>query len=477
MSASVDVDNPTRAQRAAAIEQLRDKLSDEVNSYCSDLDVWRFSVARQLDTEKAAVMINAWYEWRKQANVDELAVAQPDNENPVPCAVRGYGAVADANVTAGIGADDAQLRLTRTLGGGCWHKRDRDGRPVYIERAGRHIIKDIPKTSSTSGLVEFHVLLQEFLTRTLLPECSQLAEQTVWQQVVVIDLAGVSLVALSHIPALNMLREMLARDQMLYPERMHRTYVVNAPPVFVTAWKMIRSWLDPRVISKIRILGKDHAELLDQIPAHNLPSFLGGSCKCSHMPGGCVPSVPLGNYPDLPRSAYAHLRHQVLISYTEPRHSFVCETMPVSNGPTPMSSPLMGYAGWLGIKRDSPRNSAPTSPVPMRTQHVFVRFSTDRGRGMVVEVLWQPLGSDSDDGILVYPEALFEPQRAPVLLELEAPNRAGQLVVNWRVANFDEGQAPFPRPEEAQIPIQLEYSVDTEDELLTAFSLPPIKRS
>ncbi|KAJ2163691.1 hypothetical protein GGF45_006290 [Coemansia sp. RSA 551] len=152
--------------------------------------------------------------------------------------------------------------------------------------------------------------------------------------------------------------------------------------------------------------------------------------------------------------------------------------MPVGNGPTPMSSPLMGYAGWLGIKRDSPRNSAPTSPAPMRTQHVFVRFSTDRGRGVVVEVLWQPLGSDSlDDGTLVYPEALFEPQRAPVLLELEAPNRAGQLVVNWRVANFDEGQAPFPRPEEAQIPIQLEYSVDTEDELLTAFSLPPIKRS
>lgn len=29
---------------------------------------------------------------------------------------------------------------------------------------------------------------------------------------------------------------------------------------------------------------------MQQIPAENLPSFLGGDCTCSHMPGGCVPS-------------------------------------------------------------------------------------------------------------------------------------------------------------------------------------------
>ncbi|KAJ2815572.1 hypothetical protein IWW50_006786 [Coemansia erecta] len=199
------------------------------------------------------------------------------------------------------------------------------------------------------------------------------------------------------------------------------------------------------------------------------------------MPGGCVPSVPLGNFPDLPRAAYSSLRHQVHISYTHPRHSFTCEMEPMeADGPavTPLSSPLMGYATWLGIRRDSPRSSAPTSPTAARTRNVFVRFATDRGRGVVVEVLWRPRSSESlDDALLVYPEFLFEPQRAPVLLELEVPNRAGRLVVNWRVANFDEGQAPFPNPKEAQIPIQLEYSVDPEESLLTAFKLPPIQRS
>ncbi|KAJ1834662.1 hypothetical protein LPJ70_006305, partial [Coemansia sp. RSA 2708] len=242
---------------------------------------------------------------------------------------------------------------------------------------------------------------------------------------------------------------------------------------------LIRSWLDPRVLSKIHILGKDYApELLKQIPAHSLPAFLGGTCRCSHMPGGCVPSVPLGNFPDLPRKAYVNLHHRVQLSYSQPQHSFTYDVVPADadDPPTPMSSPLMGYASWLGIRRESPQGSAPTSP-SARTRYVYVRFTADRGRGIVVEVLWQPSGSgSSDEGVLVYPEFLFDPQRAPVLLELEAPNRAGQLLFNWRVANFDEGQAPFPDAEEARIPIQLEYSIDTEESLVSEFNLSPIKR-
>lgn len=46
-----------------------------------------------------------------------------------------------------------------------------------------------------------------------------------------------------------------------------------------------------QTIEKIQILGKDYKDvLLKQIPAENLPTFLGGECTCSHMPGGCVPS-------------------------------------------------------------------------------------------------------------------------------------------------------------------------------------------
>lgn len=31
--------------------------------------------------------------------------------------------------------------------------------------------------------------------------------------------------------------------------------------------------------------------MLKYIDAENLPDFLGGTCTCSHMPGGCVPLI------------------------------------------------------------------------------------------------------------------------------------------------------------------------------------------
>lgn len=38
---------------------------------------------------------------------------------------------------------------------------------------------------------------------------------------------------------------------------------------------------------------------MQYIAPENLPDFLGGTCTCSHMPGGCVPSVVMGNVPPL----------------------------------------------------------------------------------------------------------------------------------------------------------------------------------
>lgn len=497
-SAAVDLDNPTPKQRAKAIAQLRGKLSSEISNYCTDLDIWRFAVARQLDTDKAAAMINGWHQWRKEARIDALPVAQADNRYPVPYPVRGYNSVADANLTAGPQIEDYQLRLNRYFGGGCWHKRDNDGHPVYIERVGRYKIKDLSKKCPVEELLEYHYLMQEFLTRTILPECSDQEGREISQQVVIFDLAGLSIGMLSHLPALNMLRDMLVKDQLYYPERMYRTYVINAPNMFVTAWKLIKGWLDPRVIGKTQILGKGYRdELLKQIPAENLPSFLGGQCRCSHMAGGCVPSVPLRNLPDFPRNAFTKLARKVEVTHSSPHHSFAYNVGPADDdSPTPPNggsnstpqSPLMSYASALfGLKKDtvspttSEFDSALSRPASPRHRYVYVRFMADRGRGMVVEALWRPyetISADvglfdlSEEGeILVYPETLLDPQRAPVVLELKLPNRSGQLVVNWRIANLDEGLSPYPTAEEAEMPVVLEYSVDREEDLVTELGL------
>ncbi len=73
--------------------------------------------------------------------------------------------------------------------------------------------------------------------------------------------------------------------QHYYPETMGKFYIINAPYIFTTVWSVIKGWLDPVTVEKIKILGhKYQDELLQQIPAENLPEALGGKCNC---PGGC----------------------------------------------------------------------------------------------------------------------------------------------------------------------------------------------
>lgn len=93
-------------------------------------------------------------------------------------------------------------------------------------------------------------------------------------------------------------------------------YSQNAPYIFTTVWSVIKGWLDPVTVEKIKILGSGYVAELEahvsdlflqsvsssiinvpldesshaflshfsQIAPENLPSTLGGKCDC---PGGC----------------------------------------------------------------------------------------------------------------------------------------------------------------------------------------------
>ena len=43
----------------------------------------------------------------------------------------------------------------------------------------------------------------------------------------------------------------ICSTQDIYPERMFKTYVINAPMIFTGMWRIIKSFLDPVVASKV----------------------------------------------------------------------------------------------------------------------------------------------------------------------------------------------------------------------------------
>ena len=64
---------------------------------------------------------------------------------------------------------------------------------------------------------------------------------------------------------------------------------MNAPWIFSLVFKMVKPFIDPVTVQKVRILGSV-AELFEHVPRAAIPTSMGGSCCC----GGsehCAPCI------------------------------------------------------------------------------------------------------------------------------------------------------------------------------------------
>ncbi|KAK4046415.1 cytosolic factor, phosphatidylinositol/phosphatidylcholine transfer protein [Microbotryomycetes sp. JL201] len=215
----------------------------------------RFLRARKFDLQKAKVMWIDTQKWRKEFKVDELYET--------------------FDYTEKAEVDKLYPRF--------YHKTDKDGRPVYIEQLGKLDLKELYKHTTPERQIQSLVVEYEKFQRDRLPVCSELAGHLIETSCTIMDLKGVGISQFWHVK--NYVQEASAISQNNYPETMGKFYIINAPWAFSTAWSVVKGWLDPVSVSKISIIGSSYKdELLKQVPEENLPSFLGGTCKC---PEGC----------------------------------------------------------------------------------------------------------------------------------------------------------------------------------------------
>lgn len=172
-----------------------------------------------------------------------------------------------------------------------YHKVDKYGRPIYIEQLGPLDLKKLFNVTTEEKMINHHVYEYEKLIHTRFPACSNRAGYHIETSCTIMDLKKVGLFQFAK--AFSFIKSSSAIAQDYYPEMLGQMFIINAPMLFTSTWKLITPLLDPVTVKKIKILGsKYESEIFKVIDKENFPKFLGGSCECPECTGGCSRTDP-----------------------------------------------------------------------------------------------------------------------------------------------------------------------------------------
>ncbi|KAK0749922.1 Sec14 cytosolic factor [Schizothecium vesticola] len=240
----------------AQVDQLR--LMLEAEGYTKRLDtltLLRFLRARKFDVNLSKKMFVDCEKWRESIKLDDTV---PTWEYPEKEQIFKYYPQ-------------------------YYHKTDKDGRPVYIEQLGSIDLPAMTKITSEDRMLTNLAVEYERLADPRLPACSRKSGYLLETCCSVMDLKGVGIMKAPSV--FGYVKQVSSLSQNYYPERLGRLYLINAPWGFSGVWNVVKGWLDPVTVQKIHVLGGSYQkDLLEQVPAENLPKAFGGKCECA---GGC----------------------------------------------------------------------------------------------------------------------------------------------------------------------------------------------
>ena len=238
--------------QAQLLRQMRERVPSD-RSHATDADLLRFLRARKFHLDAAHEMLEACHRWRAEHDVDDIL------NQPRPLDRELEGVVQFA-----------------------YHGEDKELRPLYIERTGMidvHALVAFP----ADEMDRRHIYHMEHLVR-LTEESSARHGQPIEAISVIMDMKGIGF---QHRECLSIMKRVARMDADNYPERMGRSYIINAPWIFHSLWRVARLFLDPDTLNKFVILDASQLDkLLDYIDADQLPEEYGGTVK------GVLPPVP-----------------------------------------------------------------------------------------------------------------------------------------------------------------------------------------
>ncbi|KAL4876554.1 CRAL-TRIO domain-containing protein [Aspergillus karnatakaensis] len=217
------------------------------------LDVYllRYLRTSKWDVNKSLVHLLNSIVWRlKEMHVDNVLLPRGEL----------YAAQNEHNLANPYKADEAggflkQLRI----GKGFVHGLDRMNRPIAIVRMRLHR----PGEQSEESL-------NQFITH-LVESARLLVSPPVETATVLFDMTGFSLANMEYAPVKFIIRCF----ETYYPECLGVLLIHNAPRVFGGVWKIIKPWMDPRIVARVKFT-RTVADLEHYIDRDQIMAELGG---------------------------------------------------------------------------------------------------------------------------------------------------------------------------------------------------------
>ncbi|GIX63327.1 phosphatidylinositol/phosphatidylcholine transfer protein [Babesia caballi] len=236
------------------LEEIRSLYSMHISGnkeLFDDLFFVRFLRARKFDITKTSAMLNKYFSWRLEVNVDAI-----------------------------LRNDMSSIRdRVREFFPHGYHGVDRMGRPVYIERMGQGSCSKLLQHMSTDQLTRYYVQRYEYLTHVMMPAASIQYGKPVEQLLTIVDLRGFSLSQINS-KLRSFLTAMSSVTQNYYPELLGKLLFINASALFSALWQVLSPLLDAKTLSKITVISsktESRARVCELVDPDQLPMFLGGT--------------------------------------------------------------------------------------------------------------------------------------------------------------------------------------------------------
>jgi hypothetical protein len=239
------------AEQLAIVSQVREELAKtEGDKYADVIDMvlFRFTRKNAFDVQKTTKAFLNYMKWRNDKNVDKIL----DSEFPKSDIIK-------------------QIVPYRYAG------YDKAGRPLYIEKTGKLAVSAVTDTRvlTVDEFLQSHIWGMEYMA-SLAYKMSLTLGKRVDTVCSIIDLEGLGL---HHRNAITVLKSAMDFDSLYYPERLGKIYVINAPWIAPSLYKLVHVFLDEYTKSCVQVvpIADTTTFLPNVIPADNLPKQYGGT--------------------------------------------------------------------------------------------------------------------------------------------------------------------------------------------------------